>query len=825
MASTNETDEKKVHAQSIMESYVKDWKIFIDTCSVLHPSAQQFWINIIPYLRTYQNKIFFPLRCVEELQKHAERNDNPDLSERAKSALKTVEQLIRAGFIEVRGESSDNFADNVFHVVFSKFRVQHKMLLITQDKKLAADILKFNDSGSVYGKPINVRQINQYGFLSSIIASPKPADQSQTQPQRNSSQHHAQPSAKANTTAVDDREVFRICKTVTTFDDTPLNVSYIPGENEMVYSSAGAVKLGSKINAGGEGIIYDTATPYVAKIYYKEKITRRKFEKIKLMLSKRVDYEGICYPVAVLYNHNREFIGFLMPRAKGKELQKGLFIKPLFQKKFPNWNKKDTVELCITILKKIKHLHDRNIIMGDINPANILVVSPQEVYFVDTDSYQIEDFPCPVGTINYTAPEIQRKHFAHFLRTIGNENFAVATLLFMIMLPGKPPYSQQGGEDPISNIERMDFSYPFGESSNKRTPDGPWRFIWSHMTYDMKGAFYNTFRKGGAHSTENTRLSVDEWLSNFTYYHDLLASGKLSNQDSMAMEIYPTRHKKNPNVSYITCKLCGKEVPEAKSQNGICGDCLKDGETYRCQNCGKEMLFTNYQKYIKNNKPFELCPDCFEHGKQVKERRTCTSCGSMFEITNSQYQFFVDKGYELPRHCKKCRDAHKNGAYPGGSNHAGSSYGGYNSGAGSYPSNPGSRSSGTGSYPSNPGSRPSGTGGSNNSSGSGGSFCFISTAVCDYLGKSDDCCELTALRGFRDNWLRYQPDGQELIAEYYNCAPLVVSKLKASPYHDGYCQYLWDEYLKPCLELIRNCQYQQCKEKYIEMYNYVQSLF
>ena len=172
--------------------------------------------------------------------------------------------------------------------------------------------------------------------------------------------------------------------------------------------------------------------------------------------------------------------------------------------------------------------------MGDINPANILVVSPKEVYFVDTDSYQVENFPCPVGTNNYTAPEIQRKHFSGFLRTMGNENFAVATLLFMIMLPGKPPYSQQGGEDPINNIINMDFSYPFGDSSNKKTPDGPWRYIWSHLTYDLKKAFYNTFRKEGDYSTENTRLTTDEWLPIFTYYLELLDSGKCGKQDKMS---------------------------------------------------------------------------------------------------------------------------------------------------------------------------------------------------------------------------------------------------------------------------------------------------
>src|SRR5574344_1224698 len=199
------------------------------------------------------------------------------------------------------------------------------------------------------------------------------------------------------------------------------------------------------------------------------------------MFSKEIECEGVCYPVAALYNSNKEFVGYMMPKARGKELQKSIFIKPLFLKNFPNWKKRDTVELCITILEKIKYLHDRNIVMGDINPANILVVSPKEVYFVDTDSYQVENFPCAVGTNNYTAPEIQRKHFSDFLRTMGTENFAVATLLFMIILPLKPPYSQQGGEDPINNIIRMDFSYPFGDNSNKKTPDGPWRYIWSHL--------------------------------------------------------------------------------------------------------------------------------------------------------------------------------------------------------------------------------------------------------------------------------------------------------------------------------------------------------
>lgn len=640
MTLENTQNEKENYGKNLLENYVKDWKIFIDTCSILHISANKFWGNIIPYLYQYKNKIIIPYKCIEELQNHSKKTSNPTLARKSKDSLILIKKLNDDNFIDIRGEQNDNFADNVFQVVFTKFRMQYKLLLITQDNNLAKDILSLNNNKSVQANIIHVKKINNYGFLSKF-----PWD-------NNTSSIY---------NLINENEIFKICNSVTKLDDSKLTITHIPTENETIYTlSHGEIKLENIIASGGEGIIYSTNTPYVAKIYKKENNTRRKYEKIRLMLSKKIQCDGICYPIEPLYNYQKEFIGYLMPKAKGKELQKSIFIKPLFLKNFPNWKKRDTVELCITILKKIKYLHDRNIIMGDINPANILIVSSKEVYFVDTDSYQIENYPCPVGTINYTAPEIQKKHFSEFLRTMGNENFAVATLLFMIMLPGKPPYSQQGGEDPISNIINMDFSYPFGDNSNKKTPDGPWRYIWSHLTYDLKKAFYHTFRKNGNYSTEKTRLSTDEWISIFTYYLELLDSGKFGKQDKMSEELFPTRHKKNPNIEYTICKLCGNEMPETQCQNGICRNCLNKGEIYTCQKCGKEILYTNYQKYIKNAKRFDVCSDCFEYGNKVKTTQKCIDCGQIFEITNNQYDFYVEKGLDIPKRCKHCRDTKKN---------------------------------------------------------------------------------------------------------------------------------------------------------------------
>lgn len=763
---------KQEHAQIVMENYCKDWKIFIDTCSLLDSASEKFWKNILPMLHKYNNKIIIPFRCVQEIDKHARNNADPDLAKRAHDCYEQVCNLRDAGYVVIRGEKTDNFADNVFQVVFTKFRINYKLLLITQDHDLAKDILKLNDSKSVKAKQVKVNRINKYGFLGEFYRPDFP--QNEKTGEKGEQSGKKQP--------IGENEKFRVCTTVTSVPDIKKDVTELPTEGSEVFTSKGRIRLTKELGNGGEAKVYLTNTPFAAKIYKKDNITTRKFNKIQLMLSKKIECEGICYPVEILYNSQKEFVGYLMPMAKGQELQKSVFgPKPIFLRKFPGWKKRDTVELCVTILKKIRYLHDRNIILGDINPANILVVSPKEVYFVDTDSYQIEDYPCPVGTINYTAPEIQRQHFSNFLRTKGNEYFAVATLLFMIMLPGKPPYSQQGGEDPVSNIIKMDFSYPFEDNSNKKTPDGPWRYIWSHLTYDIKKAFYNTFKEGGEYSLEQNRLSVDQWLPKFEHYLELLDSGKYAQQDEMSVELFPTRHKKNPNATYIICKLCGQEADENASKDGICADCLYNkGEIYRCEKCGKEIIYTNYQKYIKQAEKYDTCQECHDYGIQVRTRQICVECGKAFNITNNEYEFYKEKGLELPKRCKSCRKNKSSRSHEYDSSSSNSNH-------------------------------------STSSNSSHGSWCFITTAVCECLGKPDDCYELMTLRNYRDTWLANSEGGRELIEEYYRIAPMIVSRIKSSARYMEHCLFLLEEYINPCIEMIENKKYEKCRKKYEEM--------
>ena len=319
--------------------------------------------------------------------------------------------------------------------------------------KLSNDLLGLNRLQSVQGKRLTVGRINRYGYLSRYL----------TQEQRFA--------GSSSRSGWESRSVAALIPE----DQTQIPVSHVPASGEAVFGST-ALCLGEKLATGGEGSIYDLSDGTVAKIYHRGKLTVGRREKLERMTAEPVCCEGVCWPKELLRDAEGNFVGYRMERARGTELQRALFTRPALEAHFPNWKKADMVQLCITILEKICALHGRGIILGDINPLNILVVSPTEVWFVDCDSYQIGGYPCPVGTVRFTAPEIQKRNFADFLRTEGNEAFAVATLLFMLMLPGKSPYAQEGGGDLSEAILAMDFPYPCGDNHSDKTPEGGMAF-------------------------------------------------------------------------------------------------------------------------------------------------------------------------------------------------------------------------------------------------------------------------------------------------------------------------------------------------------------
>lgn len=318
-----------------------------------------------------------------------------------------------------------------------------------------------------------------------------------------------------------------------------------PKEGDTVLCGMRELRLEKTIGNGGEGAIYLTDSGEIAKIYYSEECTMFRGEKIRRMLSHRLQYPGICFPKGLVCNRQGTFFGYLMDKAEGIALS-GTVLNPMaMRQNFPDWKKDDVVSLSLEILRKMRYLHSNNIIMGDINPGNILVKDPHHVFFVDTDSYQIEDLPCPVGTTDFTAPErlkAGKVDYAHFLRTIDDDNYAIAVLLFMLMMNGVHPYTSVGERTREENTVLKSFPYSVKSNGYHSVPRGKWRYYWSNLPYRLKEAFANSFKAGGECSDPGRRYSVEEWLRIFNEYQHKLEKGKMDS-NPYAHEIFPTNFK------------------------------------------------------------------------------------------------------------------------------------------------------------------------------------------------------------------------------------------------------------------------------------------
>jgi hypothetical protein len=96
-------------------------------------------------------------------------------------------------------------------------------------------------------------------------------------------------------------------------------------------------------------------------------------------------------------------------------------------------------------------------------------------------------------------------------------------------------------------------------------------------------------------------------------------------------------------------------------------------------------------------------------------------------------------------------------------------------------------------------------------------FCFITTAVCDTLGKPEDCYELERFREFRDHFLLGSEEGRRLVEEYYAIAPRIVTYLNMHSDSSERYHWLWNTYLRPCLTDLELGHKKRCRNRYIRM--------
>ena len=307
-------------------------------------------------------------------------------------------------------------------------------------------------------------------------------------------------------------------------DEGFMRSNFNPDTDRQVKLRTGEViNIGSVIGNGGEGRVYscdyvEGGVPYVVKIYHDGQLNKLRLKKLAKMENRQIRYQGLIWPEKEVFTMEGRPAGYLMKKADGKPLSSIFDSDESVCEYFPDWKRSDLVKLAIDVLEKIQYLHLFGIIIGDLRLKNIIISKTGEISFVDMDSAQIDNLPCPTGFPDFTPPELQKVAFRKQLRTFSNESFSCAVLAFKILFCGLHPYDQRNGADSIEEeISSLSFPYPAADCMDlSRIPMGAYAEMWKHTPNQMQYLFRQYFKEG-------ERYELLELIEALKSYRDYIA--------------------------------------------------------------------------------------------------------------------------------------------------------------------------------------------------------------------------------------------------------------------------------------------------------------
>ncbi len=535
------------------------------------------------------------LEGVDQTSAKELQRDRARLHTEAKTAIKLLNQFREHGLLQiVSSPTSSNYSyDNIEYLI--RTHQGQRFFVLTRDGKLAADLRNCN---AVVAKPTQV-QGELWIFQSSWAAL------NQMRVEKDNTLLSTDPTPAQEKVHESEQEEL-------------LPIKALPRSGHIVIAqqpdgtSKHTIRLGSFLAEGGEGAIYNTSdSSSVAKIYFQQRLTRSRKEKLSHMVAANPRIKGLRWPTELLYTAEGEWVGFLMPKANGLELATTVFTPGRENRNLTvlGWTRKDIVLIAANIAETFRKIHAQNLLMGDINPRNFMVEpESRSVYFVDCDSYQFDGFPCPVFSDLFLPAEVHKKaqlnggKYTSFVRTKENELYSLAVLLFQTLMLGKAPFESRStnNDDLVQAIIDGDFPYRFNENSDNdsddtpvnrnprskmRPPVGQWRFIWSHLPHKIKKNFYYTFTGKG-------RPTAAQWENDLRVYYRSIMEGDASD------ELSPTTHKvvaksadqEAVEMVDLVCKRCNQPFNldinvYNKRQNtpiqGLCETCIAKRSNFR----------------------------------------------------------------------------------------------------------------------------------------------------------------------------------------------------------------------------------------------------
>ncbi len=158
------------------------------------------------------------------------------------------------------------------------------------------------------------------------------------------------------------------------------------------------------IQSGGEGMVFGLGNTAV-KLYHQPTLAQA--DKLHHWLAQRWPLPAdVLAPCAPVHDKKGQLIGLQMPRLPTTAQP----LKQLGQPTF--WQQqalttRQIVPLFHQLHQTLSRLHQLHIVVGDLNETNIYFI-PQssQSYWIDVDSYQFANFPCPVAMPAFLDPTL-----------------------------------------------------------------------------------------------------------------------------------------------------------------------------------------------------------------------------------------------------------------------------------------------------------------------------------------------------------------------------------------------------------------------------------
>ena len=233
--------------------------------------------------------------------------------------------------------------------------------------------------------------------------------------------------------------------------------------------SGETISLGKEIARGGEGAIYEVVSRpnSVAKIWREP--DRARANKLRVMLrnppklpSQAKQRIALGWPEEALYGASGQIVGFLMPKAPQHYRELVEYCIPARRQLIEVehgkvYSRADLINIARNVAETFHWLHRQDYLIyliGDVNHTNFLV-SPitGQVFLIDVDSAQVSDartgnvYRCPVGKDDFTPPRLMGRRFSEVDRSLDDDRFGLAVLIFQILMDGNHPY------DPVDRTE------------------------------------------------------------------------------------------------------------------------------------------------------------------------------------------------------------------------------------------------------------------------------------------------------------------------------------------------------------------------------------